>query len=322
MSDENSNGNQNFSDDEIPKIPDILRENPRKKAIWISSSILLFSLVITIVFSFVFNSLYLKNLGVNNQGVFKGFPGNFIIEMLFFWSLPVLSILLMVLLARFLAVFYIWLHKIAKFGKFDYSIVDIDYSFIKLKESLNRSIIPTLLSFTIGYWFFQFFNIIESNDLVVETFIFFLYAFMLSPITALLITPLWLLDDSGIISIRKIKPGERKLLDIEGPSTYFVNLLTGSAYSLFLITAIKFIVEIIQSQEPALFGALIYMIFMLLVEWLAIVYLFEIFNPKLRSKLIMKVPAKLVDIEPKVITDQKTVAKLKAIDAILKSSEE
>ncbi|MFW9923708.1 MAG: hypothetical protein ACFFDW_10530 [Candidatus Thorarchaeota archaeon] len=317
MSDIDQESNSPIENQEIPEIPNIIKENPRKKAIWIFVSLIIFSFIISIIFAFVFNILFLNHIGVSGDGVFKWIPGNFVVELMIIWTFPVLSFLLIMLIARFISIFYIWLHKIVKFGQYDYSFVEMQYSFVKITQALGRVLVPVLLSFTIGYWFTNLLRIDEAAWLVVQTFEFFLYAFILAPITVILIVPLWLLDDSGIISIKKRKENERKLPDIEGPSTFFVNFLTGSAYSLAVVTLYDFIKEIISTGEPALFGALAYMVVMLFIEWFVIIYLYEIFVNKMRIKLQEKLPQKLVDTNPKVITDQKVVAKLKSIDAIL-----
>jgi len=302
---------------DLPTIPQVVKENPRKKTILLGVSLLAFSFVLTIIFAFVFNSLYVKN-ETGNGGAISWFPGNFVIEMLVFWVFPVLFLLVSILFVRFLSVFYIYLHKGAKLARYNYSLVSMDDSLLKIPEALGRAIIPFLLSFSIGYWFSGWF-FGNSIDSTVSVLLIFLYAMLFSPITVIVITPLWVLDDAGIISMRKRKEGERKLPDIEGPSTYFVNLLTGSAYSLALVTLVTFIIEITQhAGEIALLGALAYIIVMFYVEWLALIYFFEIFIRKLKYKLLEKLPAKVVDTTPKIITDEKSVAVLKSIGEIVK----
>lgn len=302
---------------DLPTIPDVVRKNPRKKSTILGIVLLVFSFLLNLTFAFVFNNLYIKDAGGAKTGALTWFPGNFVVEIIVFWAFPILFLLLSILFVRFLSVFYIYLHKAAKFGKYQYSLVSMDDSLIKIPEVLGRAIIPFLLSFSIGYWFSNwFFGHVISDT--VSVLLLFIYAIMFSPITVIVIAPLWLLDDSGIISIRKRQKGERKLPDVEGPSTYFVSLLTGSAYSLALVTFITFIIAIVSSTgEAAFLGALAYFVVMFYIEWIALIYLFEIFIRKLKFKLLEKIPEKLVDTTPKILTDEKSVAVLKSIGEIV-----
>ena len=305
------------SDMEVPHIPESVKEKtPRKKAIIISSILIAVSAVLAIVFGIVFNLTYLKDIGIGKNGVFTWFPGNFIVEFSVIWFLPIVTTLLVVLFVRFLSVFYIWLHKIVKYGSYTYSLVEMDNSLVRFKEVIRRSIVPILFSFSIGYWFVNWiYNV--GGETIELTFQFFLFAFFLSPIVIIIVAPLWLLEDAGIISIKKRKEGERKLPDIEGPSNFFANFLTGSAYSLAAITIVTVIIRIIQDNSEPLIGALVYILVMMIMLWISIVYLFEVFIQKRKDRFLEKLPENLVDPEPKVLTNQLTVAKLKTIDAIL-----
>lgn len=302
---------------DLPIIPEVVRKNPRKRTTILGIVLLAFSFLITLTFAFVFNATYMKSEGGTTTGALLWFPGNFVVEIVVFWTFPILFLLLSTLFVRFLSVFYIYLHKVAKFGKYEYSLVSMDDALIKIPESLGRALIPFLLSFSIGYWFSNWFLGHTVGD-TISVLILFLYAMMFSPITVIVVAPLWLLDDAGIISMRKRQEGERKLPNVQGPSTYFVNLLTGSAYSLAFVTLVTFIIAIVNSTgEVALIGALAYIIVMFYVEWIALIYLFEAFIRKLKFKLLEKIPEKLVDTTPKIITDEKSVAVLKSIGEIV-----
>ncbi len=302
---------------DLPAIPEVIRNDPRKMTTIIGIVLVAFSFLISLTFAFVFNELYIKKDGGARTGALSWFPGNFIVEIIIFWTFPFLFLLLSILFVRFLSIFYIYLHKAAKFGKYKYSLISMDATLIEFPEVLGRAIVPFLLSFSIGYWFSNWFFGETVGD-TVSVLLLFLYAIMFSPITVIVVTPLWLLDDAGIISIRKRSEGERKLPDIQGPSTYFVSLLTGSAYSLALVTFITFIIAIIQSTgQVAFLGALVYIVIMFYIEWIALIYLFEIFIHKLKFKLLEKIPEKLVDTTPKVLTDEKSVAVLKSIGEII-----
>lgn len=308
-----------FAEDlpDLPAIPEVVRKDPRKRTTILGIVLLAFSFLITLLFGLVFNATYVKNEGGATTGAIEWFPGNFVVEILVFWTFPILFLLLSVLFARFLSVFYIYLHKVAKFGKYRYSLVSMDESLIKIPEVLGRAITPFLLSFSIGYWFSNWFFDHTIGD-TISVLLLFLYAMMFSPITVIVIAPLWLLDDAGIISMRKRQKGERRLPAIEGPSNYFVNLLTGSAYSLAFVTLVTFIIAVVSSTgQLGLLGALAYIIVMFFIEWIALIYLFEIFIRKLKFKLLEKIPEKLVDITPKIVTDEKSVAVLKSIEEIV-----
>ncbi|MHA1155339.1 MAG: hypothetical protein ACTSQK_04450, partial [Candidatus Heimdallarchaeota archaeon] len=86
---------------DLPGIPEIVRKNPRKRTTILGIVLLAFSFVLNLAFAFAFNELYIKNDGGAKTGALPWFPGNFIVEIIVFWTFPILFLLLSILFVRF-----------------------------------------------------------------------------------------------------------------------------------------------------------------------------------------------------------------------------
>jgi len=282
-----------------------MKTKPSKKVITLSIVFTLLSFLMTLAFALVFNILYLEKA---KSGALPWFPGNFIVEIMVMWILPIAMFFLIIPLFNFFAKLYIRLHKLIKLRRFNYSVIKLKDGPIKFKEALGRMIIPLLFLYSIGYWVG---NWIFPKDLdpymAIQMLQYFLYSFLFSPIVVLLAIPLWLLEDSGVIALKKRKEGERKLPDVEGVNNYFHNLFTGSALSIAVVTLVSFIIASSKNFEGALFGAIAYVFLVLAAESISFVYLFELFMLRAKKRLLKRLPVKLVDMEPKVVVNLKDV---------------
>lgn len=282
-----------------------IKTKPAKKVVTLSIVFTVLSFAMTLVFAFVFNDKYFN---WDNVGALKWFPGNFIVEIMVMWILPIVMFFLIIPLYSFFAKMYVRLHKLIKLRRFNYSIVQLKDDPIQFREALGRMVIPLLFLYSIGYWVGTWIFPSDLHSLVpIQMLQYFLYSFLFSPVVVLLAIPLWLLEDSGIIALKKRKEGERKLPDVEGVNNYFHNLYTGSALSIFAVTIVSFIIASIGHFEAGLFGAIAYVFIVLAVESLSFVYLFELFMLRAKKRLLNRIPAKLVDMEPKIVVNLKDV---------------
>jgi len=237
-------------------------------------------------------------------------PGNFIAEILLLWTMIVVGFFLLYPLFPYLSKAYIHIHKLIKLKKFEYSVVTTDEHYLTFKEALGRFAIPYLFSFVLGYWFSTWFFIPNiglppDNYHAIATLVYFLFSVILMPVVIMLVPPLWLLDDAGIIAMKKRKEGERSIPDIEGPSVFFVNIFTGSAYTLAIVTVIDFFITVFGGGfKIDIFLSFLFVVFVLMPNTvLLIIYLYDFFFRRAKRRLTKILPNKLVDKMPKTVVD-------------------
>jgi len=275
------------------------------------------NIILVLLFSSLFNYLIMgitmhfspNTINKAANGILL-LPGNFIAEMMELWLIIVAGFFILYPLFPYISKAYLFLHKLVKLKRFQYSIVTTDEHHLSFKEALGRFMIPYLFSFVLGYWFSTWFfipslNIPPQNYHAVATLVYFLFSLILMPVVIFLISPLWLLDDAGIIAMKKRKEGERSIPDIEGPSVFFVNIYTGSAYTLALVTIGDFFITVFSAGfQIDIFLSFLFIIFILMPNTiLLIVYMYDLFFKKAKRKLLKIVPTKLVDKMPKTVVD-------------------
>ncbi len=179
--------------------------------------------------------------------------------------LPFFIILIGMLLDKPMARLMIWLHKIISLKKNDYFIME---SVSGLKKSttglVSRTIIPAFFSLSVGFllvgmfpntYFFNPENVSTMGDYNVNALytiyefqaIFFASALFL-PVTYLLFSPLWLLEDAGVTFFYKLKK-ERKAINIQCVSRYYSDSLKGYISVTVLISLAGYIYKAIQVAE-------------------------------------------------------------------------
>ena len=165
--------------------------------------------------------------------------------------LPFFIILIGMLLDKLMARLLVWLHKIISLKRNEYMIIE---SVADLKKTgtglVTRTLIPAFFSLSLGLLlvsmyadnlFYNPYDLAVGVDLpslgirdgnysfaaVVFKFqaIFFASALTL-PLTYLLFSPLWLLEDAGVTYFYKINK-ERKAINIQGVSRYYTGALKG-----------------------------------------------------------------------------------------------
>ncbi|MBD3192780.1 MAG: hypothetical protein GF308_19225 [Candidatus Heimdallarchaeota archaeon] len=282
----------------------------QKKAL-ITSIILI---IITGICSVIISLVIINTTPKITQGAIKWIPGGIIVELIVIWIFPILFSLIVIPFLPYIAKFYIHLHKLIKLFNHEYSLVTTKETFVKITKVLKRSLMPVLLSFTIGFWFAdKIGEIIEPfQELTLVGYL--LFAILFIPLTILIAMPLWLLDDTGIISLKKREEGERKLPEVEGPSSYFEGTFIGLTYSLAIISIVFFILRIIERFEPVAFILFLGLLIVLFLEVISINYLYEIVYRKYKTMLLNKLPERLVDKKPKIIIDLKSLSSIQEQD--------
>ena len=180
-------------------------------------------------------------------------PGPLITDILILYALPIVFYLLFYVIAPYLIQFYIHLHKFiyrligrpSKYGKAELG------EKIKAGRILNRVITVSFFSFAISIlmvqigfgWLFReqlpggspagaiILNQIESI---------FLGTFLLCAILIILFFPIWLLEDSGLVSYRVFHE-ERMPIDIQGVHSLYINVLLGYAGLTTILSLARFI---------------------------------------------------------------------------------
>ncbi|NHJ87474.1 MAG: hypothetical protein FK734_18580 [Asgard group archaeon] len=278
---------------------------PKRRTFYLMLIFSFSSLIVTVVFGVImhFSSL------VSSSGLFDILPGNFIIEITILWFIMFLGFLIMMPLFPYISKLYIFIHKLVKFFRYQYSVVETEDYYFKFKKILARIHIPYLFSFVVGYWFATWFfiptiNIPEENTIAISIMLYFLFSVIAMPLTIFLVPPLWLLDDTGIIAMKKRRNRSRTIPDIEGPSVFFNNFYTGSTYTLALLTIIDFVRDFIGHFDAKLLGYVCYIILLLMPCMIfTITYMYEVFYVSRKKVLQRILPNKLVDKMPKTVVD-------------------
>lgn len=168
------------------------------------------------------------------------------------FSLFILSPILMILFIQFLSVILAYglfkMHNTIKFKRFDYAI------FNNVEKNLNKSEY-LLRAFLLGFFAFSvgtiLVNLISQETIIVgggEDVSEFLYIIICTlfvlPILSLIIIPVWVLLDSGVICSRKRgKIGRQKLPDIEGVYRVFQGFVNGYVGISTLVAIVLIIFE-------------------------------------------------------------------------------
>ncbi len=176
--------------------------------------------------------------------------------------LPFFIILIGMLLDKPMARLLIWLHKIISLKHNDYFIME---SVSDLKKSstglVSRTIIPAFFSLSVGFLlvgmfpdnlFFNPENLSTMGEYAPDAFyvvyefqaVFFASALCL-PLTYLLFSPLWLLEDAGVTFFYKLKQ-ERKAINIQCVSRYYSDSLKGYISVTILISFVAYVYKAVQ----------------------------------------------------------------------------
>ncbi|MFX1374487.1 MAG: hypothetical protein ACFFA0_01625 [Promethearchaeota archaeon] len=145
-----------------------------------------------------------------------------------------LSPLLMVIIIQFLSVLiayvYFKLHNIVKIKRYDYATLKETEDELSLRATTIRVIILGFFAFSIGIIIEQ----LVENDFIIKTgdaetsLVIMVSTMFILPFLTLIIIPIYLLRDTGVMcSRKKTKKGQQHLPDIEGVYRTFFSYITG-----------------------------------------------------------------------------------------------
>ena len=145
-----------------------------------------------------------------------------------------LSPIIMVIIIQFLSVlisyFYFKLHNIVKIKRYEYAVLKETEDELSLRGSIIRVLILGFFAFSIGIIIEQ---LVES-DIIIKTgdaetsLVIMVSTMFILPFLTLIIMPIYLLRDTGVMcSRKKTRKGQQHLPDIEGVYRTFFSYITG-----------------------------------------------------------------------------------------------
>jgi hypothetical protein len=184
-------------------------------------------------------------------------PGPMVTDIIILYLLPVIFFGLFYVLAPYFVIFYIKIHQffywlIRRPSKYGIAALGTK---IKAGRLFYRSLIVSLFTFSmasvivlLGYG-----NLFRPNfmphNVLFEAEAILLGTFCLTSIILLVFFPIWLLEDSGIVSYR-VYPEERMPIDIQGAHSIYLHVLLGYAGVSTLFTLINYIIKILDILPP------------------------------------------------------------------------
>lgn len=227
-------------------------------------------------------------------------------DMIYFF---VLSPLLMIFFIQFCSIglsrALFKLHNVIKLNKCNYAIIG------NVKENLNfagiilRALVLGFFALSIGMIMVQFINpeiIISRGDIELLGLI-IISTFFILPFLILILAPIWLLQDCGIMSSRneeRIRKESRKLPNIEGVHRIYSSYVMGyvgitTIVSLIIIMYSSMFSEFSYSKTLFFPLGFIAPFFSVAISIIPILF-YERKLPKLRKKLIIKLTMKEINI--------------------------
>ncbi|MHA1130212.1 MAG: hypothetical protein ACTSRC_01755 [Candidatus Helarchaeota archaeon] len=215
------------------------------------------------------------------------FPGPLVTDILLLYTIPIGIFVLYYLIAPYFIVLYIKVHKFfywllrrpSKYGIFKLG------KKVKSGRLFSRALIVSLFAFsisvlivTMGYGALFRPNFIASSVLS-QAEAAFLGTFAICSITIILFFPIWLLEDSGMVSYRVFHE-ERMPVDIQGVHSIYYQVLLGYAGLSTVLALIRYITETLKTVhigDPAILTPLILIVLPLLTTGLLAIpiYLYE-----------------------------------------------
>jgi hypothetical protein len=226
-------------------------------------------------------------------------PGPLITDILLLFAIPVAIYFLFYLLAPYFIIFYIKLHK------FIYWIMrrPSQYGIFRLGATVKpgrlffRAFIVSLFSFSISALIVQMgygdlFRAGWMNDIFHQAEAAFLGTFFLCAFMIILFFPVWLLEDSGVVSYR-VFHAERMPIDIQGVHSIYHSILTGYAGLSTILALATYIIKTLQKApppNPAILTPIILMVLPFIVTGLLAIpiVLYEHFLSRNRDRLYSK----------------------------------
>jgi len=193
---------------------------------------LIISFLIWIFLSFLFIGLSFYDFTSLEEGT-SFIPGNrFFDSIVIIIIYPMLLVLIFIFIIPFIALAFVKLHKLFKFNKYSYAILKREEEKLSNSTILFRSLIASLFTFSVAsilYSLIKDHSIIVATSDVKTAYIYVLVlCLILYPFILLVLTPIWLMQDSSVMASRKkFKQGRRQLPDIEGVYSIYQKFING-----------------------------------------------------------------------------------------------
>jgi hypothetical protein len=218
----------------------------------------------------------------------------------FFVLSPLLMIVFIQCFSVILAYCLFKLHSIIKFKKYNYAILKINEKKLNFKGIFFRALILGFFALSIGIVMIQF---IDENFIIIKNPVLLglllISTFFILPFLMIILSPIWLLKDIGIMCGRikkRLKEDQRQLPDIEGVYRIYNSYIMGYSG----ITSIVSIILIIYNTIISRMGSteLIFLPFGIIAPFYSVaisilpILFYEWRLPKFREKLISKLLTK------------------------------
>ncbi|MFX1481734.1 MAG: hypothetical protein ACFFCP_00945 [Promethearchaeota archaeon] len=190
------------------------------------------------------------------QGIYRFLPGDILIDFIWLYIFSLIVGVIVYFATPALSVFFWKLHRVITGRNYDYYVQEID---IQSTSSIafRRMILPAFVALGISYSISNIprvvnaiiitdgFDTLASEAETIVTSISLLFILLLlSCFIVLLFAPMWLMQDRGLVSERKIT--SRTTSDIEGVGNWYLKLLKGFAG---ISTMVAYLFTIIQTVE-------------------------------------------------------------------------
>lgn len=188
-------------------------------------------ILFALIFEFPLLIILIVASGDNNN-ISNLVIGNSIIDIVYFYLIsPLIMIGIILFFSVLLTQLFFRLHKIMKLNRYDYGILKNFNEDIKFSGMLMRAVILGLFAFSMGLYMTQVLDpeLILSTTTGATNLVYVLIATLfILPFLIIVVLPVWLLKDTGIMSSRKTKKeGSRQLPDVEGVYRDFHSIIKG-----------------------------------------------------------------------------------------------
>ncbi|NVM55240.1 MAG: hypothetical protein HWN66_16155 [Candidatus Helarchaeota archaeon] len=226
-------------------------------------------------------------------------PGPFYTDIILILLLPGLFFFLFYWIAPYLVLFYIKMHQFSYWlirRRSKYGIYKLG-STVKSSRLFYRALVVSLFTFSIALIIVEMgvghiFRPSAGIAIFYKTEQLLIGALSLPAAILIIFFPIWLLEDSGVISYR-VYPEERISIDVEGVHSIYYHILIGYAGVSTVLSWISYIIQIwgkVDPWEPA--AILMYFLILFPIVCTGFfafpMYLYEKFFPRLNKRLHKK----------------------------------
>lgn len=229
------------------------------------------TIAITVAFS------YMGAFPFGNEGIYRVLPGDILLDFIWLYVIAFVAGAIVYFSTPSLSMFFWKLHKLITRGNYDYQIQEIDMTTTS-SFTLRRLMVPAFVALGIS---FSISNIQSSVDIlivtesfgslapgaqsiVISTSLLFILL-LLASFIAFLFSPMWLMQDVGLVCERKLS--SRMTVDIDGVGNWYLKLLKGFggistivAYVFTIIQTIEWYQFVLTSPPEGGFSLLIFLI--------------------------------------------------------------